>query len=169
MSLLSRFVHKLSRIMYRISGVILISVMFIVLADVVTRGVFAASEGALDYTFRGGIELVSYGLLFLILFALPYVLCRAQVYVDLFVENISQRAKQIMGAVYTFGFCLLGTAMTIGFVESSLRVAETGETTQDLLIPMWCFYAIAAFGTAVLALRGLFEAIEQFNRKGEMK
>ena len=169
MSLLSHFVHKLSHVMYRISGVLLIAVMFIVLGDVVTRGLFAASGGTLDYTFRGGIELVSYGLLFLVLFALPYVLCRAQVYVDLFVGNLSQRSKSIMAAIYTFGFCLLGTGMTFRFIEASLRVAETGETTQDLLIPMWCLYAISAFGTAVLALRGLFEAIEQFNHKGEIK
>ena len=169
MSLLSNFVHKISRLMYRISGVLLITVMFIVLGDVVTRGLFAATEGALDFTFRGGVELVSYGLLFLVLFALPYVLCRAQVYVDLFVGNISQRSKAIMAAIYTFGFCLLGTGMTIRFIEASLRVAETGETTQDLLIPMWWLYAISAFGTGVLALRGLFEAIDQLNPKGEIK
>jgi len=169
MSFLSRFVLKLSHVMYRISGVLLIAVMFIVLGDVITRGLFTASKGALDYTFRGGVELVSYGLLFLVLFALPYVVCRAQVYVDLFVESFNQRFMSILAAIYTFGFCLLGTAMTIRFIEASLRVAETGETTQDLLIPMWWLYAISAIGTAVLALRALFEAIEQFNHKEGIK
>ena len=154
--------------MYKISGVLLLLMMFVVLGDVVTRGLFAATGGGLDFTFRGGVELVSYGLLFTVLFALPYVLVRAQVYVDLFVENLGQRAKAILAATYIFGFCLLGTGMTIRFIEASLRVAETGETTQDLLIPMWWLYGISAFGTAILALRGLFEAIAQLKSKEEI-
>ncbi len=63
--------------MHRIGGLLLILIlililmMWIVVVDVASRALFSISDGQLDRTFLGGIELVSFGLLLCIFFALP--------------------------------------------------------------------------------------------------
>lgn len=153
--------HRLALVMHRVSGVLLIVMMLTVLVDVITRTLFGATKGHVDLTFTGAVEIVSYGLLFMVLFTLPYSVSRSQVIVDLFTERMNERLKSVLAGVYTFGFGLLGLGMAIRFFESMARVAQSGETTQDLLIPMEYIYAVAAVATSVLALRGVLVAIEQ--------
>ncbi len=159
-------VRRLALAMHWASGVFLIVMIVTVLLDIVTRTVFGATAGAVDLTFRGGIEIVSYGLLFMILFALPYSVSRGQVVVDLFTEGLNERAKAILGGIYIIGFGLLGLGMAIRFVEAADRVAQTGETTQDLLIPMSFFYGVAGFAATILVFRGVLVGIEQLLRAG---
>ena len=49
--------------MHMISGLILVSMMFVTLADVIARKAFSLSGGTIDFTFIGGVELIKYGLL----------------------------------------------------------------------------------------------------------
>lgn len=154
-------VDKVSFVMHSISGVILISMMLVTIADILTRSLFSYSDGSIDLTFLGGIELISYGLLFMVLFSLPYSVSRGQVIVDLFTENMSERVKEFLVGFYTFGFGLLGVGMSYGLYASMNRVAENGETTQDLLIPMSYVYGLAAFPAAMLALRGFLVSFDR--------
>lgn len=156
-------VHRLARAMHLVSGVFLIAMMVIILVDVIGRAVFGATDGAVDITFTGGVELVSYSLLFMVLFTLPYSVSRGQVIVDLFTVGMSEKVKGVLAGVYTFGFGLLGLGMTIRFVEAVERVAATGEYSQDLHIPLFYIYAVTAFATGVLALRGVLVAVEQIS------
>lgn len=158
--------HRVAHAMHVVSGILLLVMMFTVLVDVVTRTLFGASGGRIDLTFRGSVEIVSYGLLFMVLFALPYSVSRGQVIVDLFTEQLSDRLKAVLSGVYTFGFGLLGLGMSIRFFEATARVAETGETTQDLLIPMQYIYAVTAVATLVLAVRGTLVAIQELRESG---
>lgn len=155
MKTVMNMVRALSRGMHIISGILLIVMMVTVLVDIVTRYVFGTTSGAVDFTFRGAVEIVSYGLLFMVLFSLPFSVNRGQVIVDLFTENMSERLKGLLSGLYIFGFGLLGVGMTYRFYQSIGRVAQSGETTQDLIIPLSYIYAITTFATAVLALRGI--------------
>lgn len=167
MKALAQIVHRVSYAMHLVSGALLIAMMVVVLADIVSRTMFGASGGAIDLTFRGGVELVSYGLLFLVLFALPYSVTRGQVIVDLFTEKLSTRTNAILAGIYTLGFGLLGVGMSIRFIEAVGRVAQSGETTQDLLIPLTWMYGVTAFATVMLALRGLVVGVQQVFESGE--
>ena len=158
---LTEAVRRLALAMHVLSGILLIGMMVTVLLDVISRGVFGASGGEIDFTFQGGVGIVSYGLLFMVLFTLPHSVGRSQVVVDLFTQQMSGRLKALLAGIYTFGFGLLGLGMAVRFFEAVGRVAETGETTQDLLIPMTFIYGATAFATAVLALRGLLVAVQQ--------
>lgn len=158
--------HRLAHAMHVVSGVMLVFMVAIVLVDVATRFLFGTTEGALDLTFPGGVELVSYSLLFMVLFALPYSVSRGQVIVDLFTERLSERAKGVLAGAYLLGFALLGIGMAIRFYEAIWRTLETGETSQDLLIPLYYIFAIATFATAVLGLRGLLVAVQQMRDGG---
>ena len=77
-------VRRLAAAMHVLSGILLIGMMVTVLLDVISRGVFGASGGEIDFTFQGGVEIVSYGLLFMVLFTLPHSVSRSQIVVDLF-------------------------------------------------------------------------------------
>jgi len=148
-------IRWLARIMHVISGVLLVVMVVTVLVEIVTRGLFGLTQGAIDITIRGGIEIVSYCLLFMVLFALPHSVSKGQVIVDLFTENLGSRLKIVLAGIYTLGFGLLGFGMALRFYEAVGRVAETGETTQDLLIPLTYIYAITTFATFMLGLRGI--------------
>ena len=154
-------VRRLAAAMHVLSGILLIGMMVTVLLDVISRGVFGASGGEIDFTFQGGVEIVSYGLLFMVLFTLPHSVSRSQIVVDLFTEAMSARLKAVLAGIYTFGFGLLGIGMAVRFFQAVGRVAETGQTTQDLLIPMTFIYGATAFATTVLALRGILVALCQ--------
>jgi len=160
-------VRRLALAMHVFSGLLLIGMMATVLLDVISRGVFGASGGEIDFTFRGGVEVVSYGLLFMVLFTIPHSVSGSQVVVDLFTKQMSGRLKALLAGIYTFGFGLLGVGMAVRFFGAVGRVAGTGETTQDLLIPMTFIYGATAFAATVLALRGILVALRQLREGWE--
>lgn len=162
MARITRLVERLTFIMHTISGIILIGMMFVTLADVVSRSLFEATEGKVDFTFIGGIELIKYGLLVTVLFALPHSLSRSQVIVDLFTDSFKTRTKSILEACYMMCFALLASGMSYRFFHAIAEANQSGETTQDLLIPLYYFYAISSFATAVLALTAVVASCQLF-------
>lgn len=154
-------VNRVARWMHVVSGALLITMMVTVLLDVSSRALFGATDGSIDLTFVGAVEIVSYALLFMVLFTLPYSVSRGQVIVDLFTENLREKWKTALSGLYMLGFGMLGLAMTLRFYEAIWRVADSGETTQDLLIPMSYIYTVTTFASAILALRGFGVAIEE--------
>lgn len=167
MKVISSLVDYLAKVMYSISGMLLITMMLVIISDVISRAVFGMTDGKVDFTFLGGVELVSYSLLFMILFSLPHAVNKSQVIVDLFTEKMSKRLKSILSKVYTFGFGLLGLGMSIRFFEAVGRVAESGETTQDLLIPMSYIFAGSFLATAMLAIRSFLISLSSLLNLGE--
>jgi TRAP-type C4-dicarboxylate transport system permease small subunit len=153
-------VRSFSYVMHVISGILLILMVITVLVDVATRLVFGMSGGAVNLTFPGGVEIVRYSLLLMVLFTLPYSVSRGQVVVDLFTENLPERVKGLMTGVFLIGFALLGFGMATRFYHAIWNAMSSGETTQDLLLPIWYFYALASFATTVLALRSLFVSVD---------
>ena len=78
-----------------------------------------------------------------------------EVVVDLFTERLSERKKSALEGIYFLGYMLLGCGMTYRFYEATINASSSGETSQDLLVPMTYIYAATVFGTAMLALRSL--------------
>ncbi len=135
------------------SGVLLVFIMTVTLVDVVARTIFAATGGSVDVTFTGAVELVSYGMMAMVLLAFPYGVDKGQVIVDLFTDNLSAQTKMIMEAIYMAGFTALSCGMTIRFFEVAGRMRRSGESSQDLLIPLHIVYSFASCALAFLALR----------------
>lgn len=160
MKTLINLVNRAAHIAHLGAGFILVSMMFITLADVVTRAIFNFTEGGIDLTFIGGIELIKFGLLFAILLTLPHSVAKSQVIVDLFTEKMNQRLKIYLEAFYNLGFALLGAGMSVRFYDAIESATMTGETTQDLQIPLQYIYVGVVFATALLAVRALIIAGE---------
>ncbi len=160
MKTLINLVNRAALIAHWGAGFILVSMMFITLADVVTRAIFNFTDGGIDWTFVGGIELIKFGLLFAILLTLPHSVAQSQVIVDLFTEKMNQRLKIYLEAFYNLGFALLGAGMSVRFFEAIEAASLTGETTQDLQIPLQYIYVGVVIATTLLAVRALIIAGE---------
>ncbi|RBP81076.1 TRAP transporter small permease [Marinomonas rhizomae] len=152
MKAIARIIDQITHGMHLLGGFFLIAMMVVTLFDVFTRGLFTMTDGAVDWTILGGIEMVKYSLLFTVLFILPHSVSRSQVIVDLFTERLSTKAKNGLEAVYILCFGLMGVGMSYGFYHLVEEAAMSYETTQDLLIPLTYFYAVACFATAMLAV-----------------
>jgi TRAP-type C4-dicarboxylate transport system permease small subunit len=160
MKTLINLVNRAAHIAHLGAGFVLVSMMFITLADVITRAVFNFTDGSVDLTFVGGIELIKFGLLFAILLTLPHSVAKSQVIVDLFTEKMNQRLKIYLEAFYNLGFALLGAGMSVRFFEAIESAYLTRETTQDLQIPLQYIYVGVVIATALLAVRALIIAGE---------
>ncbi|MEH6826083.1 MAG: TRAP transporter small permease subunit [Motiliproteus sp.] len=159
MRMLTQVVDSIALWMHRLSGLLLILMMAVVVVDVATRSLYAISDGRVDLTFLGGIELVSFGLLFCILFALPHCVDKGQVVVDLFTQNISKVTQKLVSGIYILGFAALGLAMSGRFFHAYESALTTQETSQDLLLPLADIYLVVVVATFCLGLRSLLVGI----------
>ncbi len=164
MRLFIRIVHTITKAMHYTAGGLLLVIMAAVLLEIISRTLFSLTGGALDVTYQGGIEIVRYGLLFAVLLALPHSVHRGQVVVDLFTDGWSRRTRAIVEGLYSFGFGAMGFGMAGQFQAAIGRVALSGETTQDLLIPLSIIYAGITACAVMLGLRGVLGAFEQIRQ-----
>ncbi|MEX1215035.1 TRAP transporter small permease [Saccharospirillum sp.] len=161
------WIRKLSLGFNIIGGTALILTMVIVLLEILTRTIFGLTGGSVDLTFSGGFELVRHGMMITFAYSMPYCLARGQVVVDIFTDSWSNRIKAIISGLYTLLFGIFGFLMSFRLVESAHTALQSGETTQDLALPMSTIYYIAAVGMFMLGLRGFAIAWEEIFIKDE--
>ncbi|MBB5321727.1 TRAP transporter small permease [Marinobacter oulmenensis] len=161
MSRFASIVDAISRVMLLVSGFMITAMMLVVLAEVSTRALFGLTDGSLDLTFNGGIEIARFALLFAILYALPCNVDRSQVVVDLFTNTLSDRSIAVLQSICFIGYGLLALAMSYRFWGSVGHSYGSGETTQDLNIPMFYIYAATLVGTGMLCLRSGLVAVRR--------
>lgn len=161
------FIHRIADIvrtaafvLSQLGGVILVLSMLAVLFDVITRTVFGMTGGTIDYTFRGSYEIVRYGLLLSMAYALPFAVKDGQVIVDLFTDKMSDLHKNRLAAFYVFFFGVFGFVVSMGLWDAIERVQMSGETSQDFGISMAYYYSAALVGTLMLGVRGITVALE---------
>lgn len=150
-----------------IGGIALILTMVVVLAEILTRTLFGITGGSVDLTFTGSFELVRHGMLITFAYSMPYCLARGQVVVDIFTDSWSNRLKSVISGFYTLLFGIFGFLMTYRMIESAHVAIQSGETTQDLALPMSTIYYITAIGMFMLGLRGFAIAWEEIFYKDE--
>lgn len=155
METLTQFTDRIAKLMYQFSGVLIIVMMMLIVVDVVARLLFSLSNGNIDLTFTGGIELVNFSLLFSMLFAFPHAVDKGQIVVDLFTQQMDAARLRFFTGAYTICFGFLGAALCWRFIAGGLWAAESGEQSQDLLIPLSYIYYIGAAALSILGIRGL--------------
>ncbi|HZJ91762.1 MAG TPA: TRAP transporter small permease subunit [Thiopseudomonas sp.] len=155
MGALTRVANSIAMMMYRLSGVLIFIMMLLIVSDVTVRTLFSLSDGSIDLTFTGGIELVNFSLLFSMLFAFPHAVDKGQIVVDLFTQQMDASRLRFFTGAYTICFGFLGGALCWRFIEGGISAGESGELTQDLLIPLSGIYYIGAIALSMLAVRGL--------------
>lgn len=153
------FMRRIAVGMNVASAVLLLGMVLVTLADVAARATFAATRGSVDFTFRGSVELVSYGLLLLVFFTFPHSIRQAQVVVEMFTDRFGPRVSDVLEGGYTVCLALLSAVLAWRFHDSAGELALSGETTQDLLIPLGFIHHAVSFACAVLAVRAVLEGL----------
>ncbi len=147
--------NTIARGLFALAGALLTFMMLLVIVDVVGRQLFVYTDGAIDWTIPGRLELVRISLLFTIVGALPYLVERGQVVVDSFTGGLSDQTKRRMFSVYLCGFAVFGAILAYGWTHTGLGTWDAGQTTQDLRIPVAPLHFAAAACAAVLSARSL--------------
>lgn len=157
--------RRIAQGMNVISAMLLVGMVLVTLADVAGRAIFAASGGSVDLTFRGGIEMVSYGLLFVIFMTFPHSIRQAQVVVEMFTEGMGPRVNAVLEGVYSVGLAVFAGLLAWRFHLNAEELALSGETTQDLRIPLDLIQHVVSACCAVLALRAAAVGVALFTDK----
>jgi TRAP-type C4-dicarboxylate transport system permease small subunit len=115
----------------------------------------------------GDVELMQMGIALCISLCLPWCqLHGANIIVDFFTEKLPQRSSRALdgiGSILLAVMCLLLSWRT---AAGALGVAEAGETTMIIGLPMWWAYAMLAPGLALTALIALWQGMRQLRGLG---
>ena len=160
------FLTKVSRSIAKfcefIGGISLIVIILATMADVVFRYMFKLTNGELGFTIKGGVEIVSYFMLFALLAAFAAYVERSQIIVDVFTQKMPQSIKGYMMGTFMMGFFLIGVVFAWGLYDSAVDAVHFGKVTPDLRISMMPIYALSSFLSVLLAIRALIESINIF-------
>lgn len=162
MDVLSKLSQWIGRLCQFIGGLSLVTIVMVTMVDVVTRYLFRLTSGGINLTMKGGVELVSYFMLFALLAAFVAFVERSQVIVDVFTHNMKRTLKANLMGVFLLGFVVIGAIMTWGLYDNMHDAMQYGNVTQDLRISMTPIYAIAAILCLFLTVRSLIESIRIF-------
>lgn len=155
----SDFISKLCQLIGSLS--IIISVLATVVS-VLTRYLFKLTNGEFGFVMQGGIEIVSYCMLFSLLAAFAAYVERSQIIVDIFTHKLPKTIKAYMMGIFLLGFSVIGAIFALGLYESAIDAKEVGTFTQDLRIPLMPIYAFSSFLSVLLCIRSFIESIKTF-------
>lgn len=141
------------RVMLWIASVALVGMMLVVVADVLLRL-------AVNKPVRGSYDLVSIGLLVMVVFGMAPVIARkGEILIDLIDPLLSRRVLHVLGLCTIFGtlalFLFLGWAM----IGPAMDAWKWGGYSLELGLPNWMLWVVAFIGlagilwTVVLRLR----------------
>ncbi|SFI18259.1 TRAP transporter small permease [Modicisalibacter xianhensis] len=156
---LIRFSRWLEALCKLIAGIALAGMLAVTVIDVTLRYLYRLSDGALDLSMVGSVELVSYLMLFALLAAMAANVEKGQVVVEAFSHRLNDEIKTRLNGFYLLGFTALGLVVAIGLWDSALSAGAHGEVTQDLRLPMGPIYWTAAGLSLLLSVRSLAFAL----------
>ena len=143
----------LDRILSLVAACILFGVMMLTAVDVVSRYAF-------NWPLRGAFELTELGLLTLIFAGLPMTSRRGEhVTMDFIDAIISDRARTVLMRVMEFfvGLIVLGLAWQVWL--KAMKIANYGDTTDVLRLPLAPFVIFMAVMVAVTGLVHIARAL----------
>ncbi len=148
------------RILKNISHAMGLAGSFVALAISLMTTVSVASRALFNAPIPGDIEITQMGIALAISLCLPWCQLRgANIIVDFFTQNISERKRQWLDGLgcllLVAMYCLLAWRTGSGAVS----VREAGETSMIISLPMWWAYAALAPGLAIAACVALAQAI----------
>lgn len=158
---LSKAAHSLYRVVYLISrsinsvaAGILIAMMFLTAADVLLRYIF-------NRPLTGALELTEFMMVSIVAFSAAYcVYLKGHVRVELVISRFSTRVQAVMNSItYLLSLGLFSLITWQGFLYIK-AILNDKLTSAVLLVPIFPFVAILAFGFIVFVLMLLVDCIK---------
>ncbi len=160
MGLIQDVLNRLARVLLAISGVALVSMMFVVMFDVIVRNLGVVIPVFQEIKYYGAIEVVRYLFLLAMAGAMPWGVEKSQVIVELFTQRMAPHARARLDSVFLLGFAVFGALMAYSLFGAGAHALTTGETTPDLLLPIAPIRYATGCCMALMALRAAVEGIQ---------
>ena len=131
----------------------------VVALSIIARIIHDLSSGNISFMFPGAIELSKYTLLFIVFSALPHAVTKGLVRVDLLSDKFPLALQNFLDTLWLIFMAGFTGSLTWLFSQKTWLTFNRGDATQDLLIPLFYFYAfislacIATFLVCLLNIR----------------
>jgi TRAP-type C4-dicarboxylate transport system permease small subunit len=117
-----------------------------------------AGRATVSQPIPGDVELTQFGIALCISLCLPWCqLHRANIIVDFFTQKLPPRATGLLDAFGALLLALMCALLAWRTAAGALAVADAGETTMIIGLPMWWTYVMLAPGLALTALIALWQ------------
>lgn len=150
---LEKLTVRINAILHKISGVLLMGLMFFTAIDVVGRYFF-------NSPIKGTYELTGLFLALMIFYSLGSGQLKGNhIEIDFFTKKWSKRNQHILRSISFFILFILICLTSWQLVEYSIRMWIGGETSGDLGIPLFLFPLLAIIGAVAFALTLLLDSV----------
>lgn len=147
-----------------VAGLALTFMMVVVASRIVTRIVFATTNGEVDWMFPGAIELASYSLLVVVFASFPRAIDSGLVNVDLFTEKFPVVVNALLDRFWALVTALIALGIAYQNWGQMMSAYRRGHSTQDLDIPLYFFYGYIVAATVAFALVAVWVAARRRSR-----
>ncbi|MCH8530994.1 MAG: TRAP transporter small permease [Saccharospirillum sp.] len=141
-----------------VAGLAMTFMMVVVASRILTRILFAVSDGELDWMFPGAIELASYSLLVVVFASFPRAIDSGLVNVDLFTEKFPLAINALLDRFWALVSALIALGIAYQNWGQMISAYRRGHSTQDLDIPLYFFYGYIVAATLAFALVAIWVA-----------
>ncbi|MDD9979219.1 MAG: TRAP transporter small permease subunit [Boseongicola sp.] len=131
----------------------------VVAYSILGRAIFDLTEGGVNLMLFGAIELAQYSLMISIFAAIPAMLGSGLIRVDILSRQFPDWLNFILDRLWLALIAGFAAILTQKFFGEAVTTFSRGDETQDLRIPLWIFYAIAAFECAMLTILSLLSIL----------
>jgi len=148
---LQKLTVQFNKILHKVSGVLLMVLMFLTAADILGRYFFNAP-------IKGTYELTGLFLALMIFYSLGSgQLKNKHIEIDFFTQKLSKKTQVLLRSVTSFLLSVLLGLTSWQLIEYSIRLYISGETSGDLALPLYVFPALAIPGAIAFALTLLLD------------
>ena len=124
----------------------------VVAFNIIARAVFDFTGGAVNAMIPGAIETSQYALMVAVFAAIPAMLGSGLIRVDLLSRSFPAWLGRLFDRLWLIAMALFALVLADAFFGFALTAMARGDETQDIGIPLWPFYAVAAVECAALAI-----------------
>ncbi|WP_119167873.1 TRAP transporter small permease subunit [Algihabitans albus] len=147
--------HRLVSLFDAVAGLALALLLAVTAAGILTRLLFDLTAGGLDLLLSDAVEMATYALLITVFAAMPRALRDGPVTIEVFSRHWPLWLTAILDRLWSLLFGILAVLLAWRYAGESLTLLARGDTTQDMQLPLWGFYAFAVVAFAAAALVGL--------------
>lgn len=128
-------------------------ILFLVVPyNIAARALFDLTGGGANLILPGAIEISSYALMLSALAAIPASLGSGLMQVDILTDRLPTPARTGLARFWRALLAIVGAVLAWRFALEAQAVFARGEVTQDLRIPMFLIYGVAAVECSALAV-----------------
>jgi len=145
----NNIIKKTSSVLDAVAGAILFLIMILMVVNVIFRTIF-------NMPFKGVYDLVSIG--FVVMICLSFAYCaynNGHVFVDFILEKFSIKTQKVVMIITNILSFLLFILMSFNMAKYGYSVFLFGETSLTIMVPLYPFIYLIAFGLFLLSLVSL--------------